>query len=145
MIAFMLGIAIGCNSSDSPARARAQRADCNHLVPVGNWTDTILRSAISALTSAADRDSAKLSNLVTNDTIVRKMLRRERQFYRAASKHVQQFCIVSASNHRVEIDLQFRYSRRARREAGHIEHYQMVFVRGRNGWLLDRDIVWSRM
>ena len=121
-------------------------------------TCVLLATGLIAIGSAAEADSLLLhagkvgaasatvcSELLAELTIVRKMLRRERQFYRAASKHVQQFCIVSASHHRVEIDLQFRYSRRARREAGHIEHYQMVFVRGRNGWLLDRDIVWSRM
>lgn len=146
LIAVMLGIATtGCNSSDSAAHAGAQQPDCENLVPGGNWTDTVLSSAKLALSSAAERDSAALSNLVTNDTLVRKMLRRDKQLYRAAYRHVQKFCVVSASHHRVEIDIHFPYSGRAIGGGEHLEHYQMVFVPGRNGWLLDQDILWSRM
>lgn len=127
LICIVLAIATtGCNSSDSAARRGTQRTECDNPVPVDNRTGTILRTARLALSAAAERDSAELSDLATNDTIVRKMLRRERPFYRAASKHVQGFCIVSASSERVEIDLRFPYSRDGRSRT---EHYQLVFVR----------------
>lgn len=136
---------MACNSSPPAGRAGGGGTDCATLNQTDDRTETVLRTARVVLAAAAEGDSAALARLVNNDTISRKVLKRERPFYRAASSHAQAFCVVSASPDRVEIDLRFPYSRRNGARSHHNEHYQMVFVRSEAGWLLDRDILWSRI
>lgn len=140
ILAFGIGI-IGCDSTSPAARAATKGKECEPLTAMDNRGDTIVQRAKLTLSFAARGDSARLASLVTNDTLVRKMLGREKSFYRTASEYVESFCVVDTAADRVEIDLRFPYSGAGR----NTEHYQMVFVRGRTGWMLDRDIVWTQL